>query len=386
MILLDKPLISDFVKDSIRQGRFAALDTGNLLEKGELETLNADQVITAFEANPSQRLHTISENSIGWIEDNLAFTQLPEKIRIFKDKFMFRGLTKDLFPTLFYAKYDLGELDHIDINTLPFPLIIKPNVGFFSMGVHKLFSKADWQKTLDKIKQEADDMGEVYPGAVLNTASFIIEACIEGTEYAVDAYYDEGGNPVVMGIMKHLFGGAKDVSDRVYHTSSAIIKENIEAFNFLLEEIGRRAGLRNFSLHLELRVDQDGNIVPIEVNPLRFGAWCTSADLMHYAYGFNPYEYYIKGLKPDWNNIITNSTDDIYSIIILDNSTGISSEEIKSFDYEGLLKKLSNVLELRKIDFHQYPIFGILFTRTSPGDYAEIEKILHDDLRKYVRL
>lgn len=385
MLLLDKPLVSDFVKDSIRQGKFTALDTGNMLEKGELNTLTSDQVITAFRADPSQRMHTISENSIGWIEENLEFTQLPEKIRIFKDKFMFRELTKDLFPNLFYAKYDLGKLDNIDANTLPFPLIIKPNVGFFSMGVHKVFSKADWKETLDKIKQEAKDTKEIYPNAVLNTASFIIEACIEGTEYAVDAYYDEGGNPVVLGIMKHLFGGAEDVSDRVYHTSAAIIEENLKAFNFLLEEVGHRASLKNFSLHLELRVDQEGNVVPIEVNPLRFGAWCTSADLMHYAYGFNPYEYYIKGLKPDWNDIIANSTDDIYSIIILDNSTGISSREIKSFDYEKLLKKLSNVLELRKIDYHKYPIFGILFTRTSPGDYAEIESILHDKLKIYVK-
>ncbi len=385
MILLDKPLVSDFVKDSIRRGKFAALDTGDMLEKGELETLTAEQVITAFRADPSQRLHTISENSIGWIEENLEFTQLPEKIRIFKDKFMFRELTKDLFPNLFYAKYDLSKLDNIDASALPFPLIIKPNVGFFSMGVHKLFSKSDWKETLDKIKQEAKDTKEVYPNAVLNTASFIIEACIEGTEYAVDAYYDEDGNPVVMGMMKHLFGGAEDVSDRVYHTSAAIIKENLKAFNFLLEEIGRRAGLKNFSLHLELRVDQEGNVVPIEVNPLRFGAWCTSADLMHYAYGFNPYEYYIKGLKPDWSDIIANSTDDIYSIVILDNSTGIPPEKIKSFDYEKLLQKLSGVLELRKVNYHQYPIFGILFTRTRAENYAEIESILYDNLKLYVK-
>jgi len=386
MILLDKPLVSDFVKDSIRQKKFAALDTGNLLENGALETLTDEEVIDAFKLNPSQRLHTISENAIGWIEENLGFTQLPEKIRIFKDKFLFRELTKDLFPKLFYVKYELGDLDKIDTGTLPFPLIIKPNIGFFSMGVHKVFSKAGWKETIEKIKLEAKDMQDVYPGAVLNTASFIIEECIEGDEYALDAYYDEVGLPVVTGMMKHLFGGADDVSDRVYQTSAAIVDENLVSFNSLLEEIGSRAALKNFSLHLELRVDQEGNAVPIEVNPLRFGAWCTSADLMHYAYGFNPYEYYIKGLNPDWDDIIKNSTQDIYSIIILDNSTGTPAEKIKSFDYDKILLDLGDVLELRKIDYHQYPIFGILFTRTAPKDYSMIEKILHDDLRKYIRV
>ena len=162
------------------------------------------------------------------------------------------------------------------------------------------------------------------------------------------------------------------------------VQENLDCFNSLLEEIGKRAGLKNFSLHIELRVDTDGNVVPIEVNPLRFGAWCTSADLMHYAYGFNPYEYYIRGFRPDWNEIISNSNGDIYSIIILDNSSGINAEKIRSFNYDKLLSEFDDVLELRKIDFHHYPIFGILFTRTKPENFTEIEKILHDKLKKYI--
>ncbi len=50
-----------------------------------------------------------------------------------------------------------------------------------------------------------------------------------------------------------------------------------------------------------------------------------------------------------------------------------------------LYDDLSNILELRKIDYHQYPIFGILFTRTRVENYAEIESILYDNLKLYVK-
>lgn len=386
MILLDKPLVSDFVKDSIRQKKFMALDTGNMLEKGELNTLTEEEVIRSLRLQPNQRLHSISENAIAWIEENLGFTSLPEKIRLFKDKFMFRELLGDLYPELFYAKYTLAELENVDTASLVFPLIVKPNVGFFSMGVHKVFKASEWIQVVNKILDEAEGMKNIYPDAVLNTGSFIVEGCIEGSEFAVDAYYDEHGELVILGMMEHLFGGEEDVSDRVYLTSKAILKKNLHRFDPLLEEIGKRARLKNFSLHLELRVGEDGKAIPIEVNPLRFGAWCTSADLMNYAYGYNPYEYYIKGLKPDWDNILSRSDDFIYSINIFENSTPHRGGDIESFDYDGMLSCFSHPIELRKIDFQAYPIFGILFAKTSPNISEEIENILHAKMQDYVRL
>ena len=47
-------------------------------------------------------------------------------------------------------------------------------------------------------------------------------------------------------------------------------------------------------MHVDLRVDNEGVIKPIEINPLRFGGWCTTADLLGIATGFSPYEYYLE--------------------------------------------------------------------------------------------
>ena len=348
--------------------------------------MNERDVIKAFKADPIIRLHTTSENAIGWIEKHLNFTHLPEKICLFKDKFAFRELTGDLFPDLFYKKVQYEELDNLKPDQLPFPFIIKPNIGFFSMGVHKVLNPDHWPAIKDKIKNEVKEVQAVYPTSVLNTASFIIEECIEGDEYAFDAYFDEDGEAVLLGVMKHVFSGAEDVSDRLYMTSRSIVKGQLEAIDELLGHIGQKAFLRNFSLHVEVRLDTKGRPVPIEVNPLRFGAWCTSADLAHYAFGFNPYHYYIAGLKPDWEDIFSSNSDDIYSIVILDNSTGYTADQIKSFDYDKFLASFENPLELRKIDYHRYPMFAILFVRSRRENYKEVDDILRSDLREFVEL
>ncbi len=70
--------------------------------------------------------------------------------------------------------------------------------------------------------------------------------------------------------------------------------------------------------------------------------------------------------------------------MILDNSTGYAAGDILSFDLNKVKSRLSNVLEIREIDYRQYPIFAILFTRTNPDNYAELDQILHSDLKEFV--
>ena len=59
----------------------------------------------------------------------------------------------------------------------------------------------------------------------------------------------------------------------------------------------------NFPAHVEVRIDSSGKVFPIEINPLRFGGWCTTADLLGIALGYNSYDYFIQNEKPDWERI-----------------------------------------------------------------------------------
>jgi hypothetical protein len=102
------------------------------------------------------------------------------------------------------------------------------------------------------------------------------------------------------------------------------------------------------------------------------------------AYGFNPYVYFCHGLAPNWPAILAGNDNSLFSIIVLDNSTGMPAEEIVSFDYEKLLQGFECPLELRRVDHRLFAIFGFLFTKTSSGNRAELDRILQSDLREFV--
>lgn len=117
---------------------------------------------------------------------------------------------------------------------------------------------------------------------------------------------------------------------------------------------------------------------------MRFGGWCTTADLSFLAYGFNPYLCYYQQKKPDWHEVLKGKEGKLFSIVVLDNSTGIDAEEITSFDYEKLVSSFENPLELRKIDYKTYPVFGFLFTETRENNFIELKNILDSDLNEFI--
>ena len=333
MFFVDEPYISDLLKTTLRDNALPVVATDVAQKMGLLPGTNWISAARAVELarQPGDlRIYTVSENSIGWIAQHLAFSSLPEKIELFKNKAKFRALTRPLYPDFFFKEVMAENLKDIRLEDLPLPFIIKPTAGFFSMGVHKVSNPADWPGTLADILSGIEQIQGLYPPEVLNVNSFIIEECIEGDEFALDAYLNSSGEPVILSIYRHTFSSAEDVGDRVYTTSKAIIEHNLAEFKAFVGEMGRLADLRNFPLHIELRRTDDGNLLPIEVNPMRFGGWCTTADMTSKAYGFNPYLYYYTGQKPDWAQLLAGKDGKLFSMIVLDNSTGVPSDRITS--------------------------------------------------------
>ncbi len=387
MFFVDKPYISEFFKTTLRDNAIPVVAT-DMAKKLDLYSgtnlISEDDAVKMAKDLDDLIIYTTSENSIGWISKHLRFNHLPEKIALFKDKVKFRDLTQSIFPDFYFKEVFIEDLKKIRFDQLPLPFIIKPSVGFFSMGVYKVSNDAQWGDTIESILAEIDQIKDLYPEEVLNTRSFIIEQCINGDEFAVDAYYNSMGEPVILSILNHTFSSDTDVSDRVYSSSKAIIENNLEEFTDFVGKIGNLAGVKNFPVHIELRRDTDGTLLPIEVNPMRFGGWCTTADLSFLAYGFNPYLYYYQQKKPDWHEVLKGKEGKLFSIVVLDNSTGIDVEKIVSFDYEKLVSSFENPLELRKIDYKTYPVFGFLFTETREDNFIELKNILDSDLNEFI--
>ncbi len=389
MFILDKPYVSDFLQHFLVKSRIKVLRTDVVSEmklSGDFNFIEEDDAIEKIKYGSDFRLYTNSENSINWIVNNLDFTELPDKIDIFKDKVRFRKILKNYFPDLFFREVSFNELDKLDINKIPKPFVIKPAVGFFSLGVHMVGNDSQWNCAVENIKKEIDYIKGIYPVEVINTARYIIEEVIEGTEYAVDAYYNNTGEPVILNILKHYFSSGEDVSDRVYVSSKKIIENKLDEMTDFLKTVGTLTELKNFPLHFEVRISEEKGLQPIEINPLRFGGWCTTADMTALTYGLNPYEYYYENKKPAWGSILDDLDDKLFTVIVLDNSTGYNGNDIKSFDYVKLLSQFDKPVELRRVNHKKFPLFGFLFTETTENHFRELEKILHSDLTEYITL
>ncbi|WP_291858079.1 ATP-grasp domain-containing protein [Marinilabilia sp.] len=386
MIILDHPYVSQILEDTILKNNYPVLKnkaSEELNLREDLPFLDDHAFAEAIKGKDFPLVYTNSENSIEWISRNLDFTPLPELISNFKDKVKFRRLIKAMYPNFFFREVSFDDLEKIFHGELPYPFIIKPSVGFFSIGVHVVNDAAEWVKVVAKLKSEIDSLGRNFPGEVINVSTFILEEIIPGDEFAVDVYYDRAGKPVVLNILKHLFSSAEDVSDRVYITSKQIIEDHLESFTRFLSKMGDLIELRGFPMHIEFRVDSKNNIVPIEVNPMRFAGWCVT-DIAWYAFGINVYEYFFEQKQPDWKNILKDKNDDIFSMVVADLPGDIPAEKIRKIDYLKFQNYFEEPLELRKIDYKKHGVFAFQFARTSYKNRKMLEDILKSDLKEFL--
>jgi len=387
MFILEEPYVSPLLRDEVLRSGAPVLETPIAVETlaGSGIQFTPPQRFAALAAEPGARLYSNSENAIGWIDEHLGATEIPARIALLKDKTAFRKLLAPHYPDFSFSEVSFDQLDAVDPTQLPKPFIIKPAVGFFSIGVHVVDSDAAWPAVRAALHAEVARSRELYPAQVVGLDRFIIEAAIIGEEYAVDAYYDHEGRPVIIDIMHHPFASGDDVSDRVYYTSPEIIEHwhaPVEAF---LAELGQLAGLRDFPVHAELRVDATGRITPIEVNPMRFAGWCAT-DMAWHAWGVSPYACYLNDTAPDWSKLLRTRKGQACGLVIADFPGSLDRSSIASVDYDAFLARFTKPLELRRMDFTRHPVFAFLFTAVPHNDLSELQDVLHADLMPYLRL
>lgn len=385
LFLIDKPYVSDFLKKTIKENSYPVVSTEvarELMQDDSLNWISEEKSELFLRNDPLGPLYTNSENALAWIARHTNGSALSEHIQIFKDKNKFRELIHAFYPDFLFQKVKLDEIQDLGPEGMPFPFVIKPSVGFFSLGVHIVRDAENWKRVKSDLSRSVLD--GLYPPSVLDGSSFIVEEYIHGEEFAVDCYFNHDGEVVILNIFHHWFSSGTDTSDRVYTTSKEIVLKHESVFAELLNVLGRAAGIKNFPAHVELRMETTGKITPIEVNPLRFGGWCTTGDLPGIALGYNLYDYYYNQRRPDWEQIFQNKDNKLYSIVVLNNNSGIPVEQVKSFDYELLEKDFENALLIRRLNIRKYPVFGFLFAETSVGNEAELKHILTSDLKKYI--
>ena len=76
----------------------------------------------------------------------------------------------------------------------------------------------------------------------------------------------------------------------------------------------------------------------------------------------------------------------MYGLVVLDKPGDVPTEQIKKFNYKQLLAQFEKPLELRRINYQAYPVFGFLFVETQAENMAELETILRSDLKEFIRM
>ena len=383
MIILDNPYVSPLLEDTVAKKFYPVLNNemARSLSKFDMMNVLSDEAaVDLLKGEKNPQLYSNSENAINWISTHLNFSELPQKIELFKNKAEFRRLLKEIYPDFYFFESGFDSLSTLDTEKIRFPVVLKPCVGFLSMGVYIIRDAEEWADVIKNLRDDIEKFRGQFPTEVVDASSFIVEELINGEEFAIDAYFDKDGKPVILNIFKHPFSDETDVSDRVYFTSGEIIKSNHDRFESLLSQIGSLAQLRNFPLHMEVRVDGE-RVVPIEINPMRFAGWCVT-DLAYFAYGIDVYEYYFEQKSPDWEKILKEKGSEFYYFTIAEVPVSVDKSMIREVDYDGFLKNISHPLEVRKIDYRRHPIFAIVFAKTD--DYSEMSNILKKDMRDFI--
>lgn len=203
-----------------------------------------------------------------------------------------------------------------------------------------------------------------------------------GEEFAIDGYYDQDGEPVILNVFKRLFKDDYDTSDRIYYTSKAAINEIYDDARRFMKNIQTVLPLRNYAVHFEIRKNGD-RVIPIEINPLRF-AGAGTTDLGYHAYGMNMYQHYFLGTKPDWNSILEEMDDAVYSFFFAEVPLEINLEEVANIDHEGLQHEFEQILEYRQLPFQNDRSMSIIFYRSE--DLNKNRQLLHLDLLPYLTI
>jgi len=385
MIILDQQYVSRELKEYLEESRVPVLCNQAALEadhQGRFNLISETEAEALLDAG--DRIYTTSENSLAWVVKHSRGTSLQQSIALCKDKAAFRRKLSQLCPELFFQEVTADELERIDFSTLKTPFVLKPSVGFFSVGVYTIFSEKDWRQALEDIRLHSGEWNRDYDESVIGSRTFILEGYISGEEYAVDFYYDSEGRAVILNILHHEFSSADDVSDRLYVCGASILRENLERFTGFFDRMNEDMGLRDLPLHLELRVDGE-RIVPIEANPLRFAGWCLT-DISLYAYGFRTYDYFLNDLRPDWSSLLAGKDDILYAFAVLNPSPAVQPHLADvEFDYEKLCAAFQKVLELRKIDYRNGgPVFGFIIVESNVHARRELDSILRSDLHEFL--
>jgi hypothetical protein len=326
------------------------------------------------------KLYTVSENALGWIYEHIEDKRFLDSISLVKDKSAFRSICRDIYPDFFFKEVSVNELEKLDTNSIVFPCVIKPSVGFLSKGVFVVHNAEDYRKAVESLLRDFTTAGADFPEFVVGRSRFLIEEYIRGEEFAVDTYYDENETPVILNIFHHKFMDESDTSDRLYMTSKRLFDRYEQPFTEFLTHLNKTLHLRNFPMHIEFRYDGK-KAVPIEINPLRFTGFCLN-ELQVFISGQHPMLSYLRGTHVSKEEMWHGKENYTYAFTVLDLPAGC---EDKAFDEAKFRADYHDVIDVRLVPDKSSGVAATVFLRIETENDSQFDGIMSLDMREYMR-
>ncbi|MFB6802151.1 ATP-grasp domain-containing protein [Peribacillus butanolivorans] len=383
MIILNEPIVSPILLKVLEKQQIPVLEHGRWRNTLSSEKLNIQKDTEFFKSmEMGKRILTNSENGITLLGHFQPNSHEYIWSKLLKDKSQVRNLTKSLYPDFYFQEIDLSIISDMDKKQIPFPVVIKPNIGYSSVGVHKVKNEQDWDIAVSHLKDDLLHSDGLYDSTVVGSQTVLIEEWIQGEKYAIDGYFNQDGEPIILNAFKRLFKDDYDTSNRIYYTSKIAVNEIYDDALQFMKKVQTVLPLRNYPIHFEIRKKGDG-VIPIEINPLRF-AGAGTTDLGYHAYGMNMYEHYFLGTKPDWNRIMEEMDDNIYSFFLAEVPLEINLEDVERINHIGLQNEFEHILEYRQLPFQNDRSMAIIFYRSE--DLNKNTKLLHLDLFPFLTI
>ena len=378
MVILERPFVSDLMVKTLVENDIPVLKNEMSEQRVSDGRIMSDEEF-CNEYNNIGKLYTVSENALGWIYDHIQDKRFLDGISIVKDKSAFRKICRDIYPDFFFKEVNISEMEQLDTNSIVFPCVIKPSVGFLSKGVFVVHNPEEYKKAVESLQHDFAKAGADFPEFVVGKSRFLIEEYICGEEYAVDAYYDENENPVILNIFHHKFMDESDTSDRLYMTNKGLFDQYEEPFTKFLTNLNNTLHLRNFPMHIEFRYDGQ-KAVPIEINPLRFTGFCLN-ELQVFISGQHPMLSYLKGRRVTKEEMWRGKEDLTYAFTVLDLPSGcenmVFNEAKFSADFPG-------VIDVRRVPDKTSSVAATVFLRTETKNIQDFDRIMSLDMRDYM--
>jgi hypothetical protein len=363
--------------------------TGNTYNSKFIEDLAKRDDITAMSGEEllksditfcvEDKVYVPSETSLSIVMDRMEDENYVDGINKLKNKYFCREVLAPMYPDFYFAKAFLAEIPTLDLQGKKF--VIKPLKGFFGTGVRIAEPNCDLTALAVGMKKEVQANAKFFPESILTQDEFIIEEFLTGDEYAVDMFFDEAGKPEIMNIYFHPDPAIAEYFHLMYYTNKEIFDNYLSTFTNFFNELNKIMKLKSFPIHAEFKL-QDGVMVPIELNPMRYGGFGLS-DLTFNSFQLQPITSYFDNTPANWDKIWETRKENNYAWILGYNGKDIDVNEMlpNHAKFNAFLTSNSSLIDYVKLDHKTNPVFSLAYIYNK--DLNKLKELLTTEFNEF---